>query len=82
MPSVYFLPEWHEVSVVWPEGHATVEAIQSLRGLVPEISDLSLQDIFRAAGSSPRYHLGRFPYLRALELQRVCQENGITIELE
>jgi hypothetical protein len=82
MPSVSILPESHEVYVVWREGQATVSEIQLVRQLISEVSNLSLQEFFHLTRDTPRYRVGRLPYLRALEVRRVCQASGIVIELE
>lgn len=82
MPSISMLPESHDVYVAWRGGEATISEIQSLRVLVSELSDRSLQELFKATRGSPRYFVGRMPYLRAIEIQRICRESGISVDLQ
>lgn len=60
----------------------TVSEIQAIREVLPEIDDMSLQEIWQQERDSPRFRIGTFPYLRALELRHRCEGRGITVELE
>lgn len=81
MPSFSTLPESHDVYIAWTGGEATISQIQYLRSLVAELSELSLQDIYKTSRGSSRFFLGRIPYLRAIEIRRLCLEGGISVEL-
>lgn len=82
MASFSMLPAEQDVFAVWRGDVPSLHELRVLKACVPEINGASVTELYRQAAGRPEFHVGRFAYLRALEVRRTCEGRGLTVRLE
>ena len=80
MASISKFPE-QELVIEWKNDGPTLQDIRILLECIPEIAGPPVVEMFKLLRDKSEFHVGRFEYLRALELHWKCEQRGLTARL-
>lgn len=78
----FWVPDEQDVYVVWAPNGPSLAALRTVKLTVPELAEVTVAELYSLATGRPEFHVGRFEYLRALELRWRLEEGGLTTRLD
>lgn len=81
MPSLGYVPDEQDVYATLGVEGQRLQQLRLIMLTVTELGGRTVTELYHASNGKPEFHVGRFKYLRALEVRRLLEDRGLAARL-